>query len=80
MRCVERSTLREFDLRVLFQMNPSDSSQLVESPSASKLGRHFALFSHEETGQLEKFRPYAWPHEEWIRASFPPPRHSQNTC
>lgn len=70
MRCVDRATLREFDLRVLFQMNPSDSSQLVDSPAASKLGRHFALFSHEETGQLDKFRPYAWPDEAWLRERF----------
>jgi DNA segregation ATPase FtsK/SpoIIIE, S-DNA-T family len=66
LRCIERSTLREFDQRILFQMNPSDSSQLVDSPAASKLGKHFALFSHEETGVLEKFRPYAWPDANWL--------------
>ncbi|MGC4006616.1 MAG: hypothetical protein QM811_27240 [Pirellulales bacterium] len=61
LRSVERSALREFDMRVLFQMNPGDSSQMVDGPAASKLGRHFALYSHEESGTLEKFRPYAWP-------------------
>ncbi len=67
LRCMERATLREFDLRSLFQMNAGDSSQLVDSPAASKLGRHFALFAHEETGTLEKFRPYAWPDSAWIK-------------
>jgi hypothetical protein len=39
---------------------------MVDSPAATKLGRNFALFSHEETGQLEKFRPYSWPDAEWL--------------
>lgn len=68
LRCMERATLREFDLRALFQMNAGDSSQLVDSPAASKIGRHFALFAHEESGVLEKFRPYAWPDAAWIKA------------
>lgn len=72
LRCMERATLREFDLRALFQMNAGDSSQLVDSPAASKLGRHFALFAHEESGVLEKFRPYAWPDAEWIKKHSPP--------
>ncbi len=67
MRAIERSALREFDLRVLFQMNANDSSQMVDGPAATKLGRNFALFSHEETGQSEKFRPYSWPDIDWLK-------------
>jgi S-DNA-T family DNA segregation ATPase FtsK/SpoIIIE len=66
MRNFDRGTLKEFELRVLFQMSGSDSSQLVESPAASKLGPQRALFIHEETGTLEKFRPYAFPGGEWL--------------
>ena len=66
MRTFERGTLKEFELRVLFQMSGSDSSQLVETPIASKLGPQRALFIHEETGTLEKFRPYAFPQGEWL--------------
>ena len=65
-RTFDRNALKEFELRVLFQMSSSDSSQLVDSPAASKLGPNRALFIHEETGTLEKFRPYAFPSPEWL--------------
>jgi hypothetical protein len=65
-RTFERGTLKEFELRVLFQMSGSDSSQLVDSPAAVKLGPQRALFIHEETGTLEKFRPYAFPKGDWL--------------
>jgi hypothetical protein len=65
-RTFERGTLKEFELRVLFQMSSSDSSQLVDSPAAVKLGPQRALFIHEETGTLEKFRPYAFPAGDWL--------------
>jgi len=66
MRTFERGALKEFELRVLFQMSASDSSQLVDSPLASKLGPQRALFIHEETGTFEKFRPYSFPTGEWL--------------
>lgn len=66
MRTFERGVLKEFELRVLFQMSGNDSSQLVETPIASKLGQQRALFVHEETGTLEKFRPYAFPGGAWL--------------
>jgi len=66
MRTFERGALKEFELRVLFQMSASDSSQLVDSPLASKLGPQRALFIHEETGTFEKFRPYAFPSAAWL--------------
>jgi len=66
MRTFERGALKEFELRVLFQMSASDSSQLVDSPLASKLGPQRAIFIHEETGTFEKFRPYAFPSGEWL--------------
>ncbi len=65
-RTFERGTLKEFELRVLFQMSQSDSSQLVDSPLAGRLGEQRALFIHEETGTLEKFRPYVFPSGEWL--------------
>jgi len=39
---------------------------LIDSPLASKLGVHRALFCSEEQGKIEKFRPYGLPPEEWI--------------
>jgi hypothetical protein len=65
-RTADRQSLREFELRVLFQMSAADSSTLIDSPLASKLGVHRALFCSEEQGKIEKFRPYGLPPEEWI--------------
>lgn len=65
-RWFERGVLRDFDLRVLLQMSPSDSSQLMDGPAASKLGAHMAYFFSEESGQPEKFRPYGLPSGAWL--------------
>ena len=65
-RTFDRNAIKEFELRVLFQMSGNDSSQLVDTPVAAKLGPQRALFIHEETGTLEKFRPYAFPSPEWL--------------
>lgn len=65
-RTLDRQTLREFDQRVLFQMSATDSSTLIDSPLASRLGPRRALYHSEEHGQLEKFRPYSFPPPEWL--------------
>jgi hypothetical protein len=65
-RALDRQALREFELRVLFQMSAADSSNLIDTPLASKLGMHRALFYSEDRGQPEKFRPYGLPSEKWL--------------
>jgi hypothetical protein len=65
-RALDRQSLREFEMRVLFQMSAADSSNLIDSPLASKLGMHRALFFSEERGQPEKFRPYGLPSPSWL--------------
>ena len=65
-RSVDRQGLKEFGLRVLFQMSPTDSSTLVDSPIASRLGRNRALFVMEEQERPEKFLPYGWPDKDWL--------------
>ena len=65
-RTLERTALREFDNRILFQMSANDSSNLIDSPAANKLGFHRALAFSEEQGVIEKFRPYALPPAEWL--------------
>ena len=60
-RAVDRQGLREFDLRVLLQMGNNDSSNLIDSTAASKLGMHRALLYSEEAGTIEPFRPYSMP-------------------
>jgi hypothetical protein len=65
-RTFDRQGLREFDSRVLFQMSAADSTMLIDSAAASKLGIQRALLANEERGTLEKFRPYGEPADEWI--------------
>lgn len=67
-RTFDRQTLREFELRVLFQMSANDSSTLIDAPVASRLGPNRALFFSEEEGRLEKFRPYGLPDDAWLDA------------
>lgn len=66
-RSVDRQLMREFSLRVLFQMNANDSSTLIDNPIASKLGRNRALFITEEMPMPEKFRPYGLPSAEFLK-------------
>ena len=56
-----RQGIKEFEIRVLFQMSAADSSNLIDSPAANKLGFFRALSYSEEQGVMEKFRPYALP-------------------
>jgi len=65
-RTFDRPLLREFGMRVLFQMSPTDSSTLMDAPTASKLGRNRALFLQEDQERPEKFRPYGLPDPEWL--------------
>jgi hypothetical protein len=65
-RAWDRQTLREFEMRVAFQMSANDSSTLVDTPVASKLGTHRALYHSQEQEVLEKFRPYRLPTDNWL--------------
>jgi DNA segregation ATPase FtsK/SpoIIIE, S-DNA-T family len=65
-RTIDRSGMRELDNRVLFQMSATDSSNLIDSPMANKLGANRALAYSEEQGSMEKFRPYAIPSPKWL--------------
>src|SRR5262249_53155986 len=65
-RFLSRKAVSEFEMRVLFQMSATDSASLIESPKASMLGLHRALYYNQQEGYLETFRPYALPASEWI--------------
>lgn len=66
-RCFDRQGLREFEMRVLFQMSPNDSSTLMDVPTAARLGMYRALLYTEDQGRIEKFRPYGLPAVDWLR-------------
>ncbi|MGA2621917.1 MAG: FtsK/SpoIIIE domain-containing protein [Thermoguttaceae bacterium] len=65
-RLLDRQSLRDFTLRVLFQMNATDSSSLMDSPDAARLGVHRAILYDEARGYAEKFRPYGLPPADWL--------------
>ncbi|MFP6669213.1 MAG: FtsK/SpoIIIE domain-containing protein [Pirellulales bacterium] len=65
-RWLPRRALHDLEMRVVFQMGSTDSSQLLDSPIAAKLGAHRALLYLEEAGGMEKFRPYNPPSDEWL--------------
>lgn len=65
-RWIPRKLMAEFEMRVLFQMSANDSANLIDSPAASTLGLHRALFYNEHLGTLETFRPYAMPDAAWL--------------
>jgi hypothetical protein len=58
--------LREFEMRIAFQMSAADSSSLLDNPAATKLRQHRGLLASEDLGTLEKFRPYGVPTDEWL--------------
>ncbi|MFO1092123.1 MAG: FtsK/SpoIIIE domain-containing protein [Planctomycetaceae bacterium] len=72
-RWFSRTTMRELENRIVFQMNSTDSSNLVDSPAAARLGVHRALLYREESGTSEKFRPYHAPAADWLRTPSSPP-------
>jgi hypothetical protein len=53
-------------VRIAFQMNSADSSSLIDSPAAARLGGHRSLLYLRELGTTEKLRPYAIPSTEWV--------------
>lgn len=66
-RMFDRATLREFEMRVALQMSATDSSNLIDTPAASHLKAHGAIFVAEDTGTFEKFRPYSPPSSDWLQ-------------
>ncbi len=65
-RWFSTQSLREFEMRVVFQLSASDSSNLIDSPVASKLGPNRAILHLVDSGTNEKFRPYGPPTAEWL--------------
>ncbi|HVL15156.1 MAG TPA: FtsK/SpoIIIE domain-containing protein [Gemmata sp.] len=68
-RAFDRPQLREFGMRVLFQMSAADSSTLMDTPAASRLKRHQAILLLEDQERAEKFRPYGLPPAAWLDAA-----------
>jgi len=68
VRWLSNSLLREFEVRIAFRMNQTDSASLVDTPVAASLAQGRAIIYRDQTGTTEKFRPFAWPSEQWLRS------------
>jgi hypothetical protein len=60
-RVMARGAIREFGLRVLMQMNASDSAGLMDSSAASHLGANRVLLADNDAGKAVKARPIELP-------------------
>lgn len=60
-RTLDRRGIGHFEQRAVLQMSASDSSNIIDTPVAGKLGMNRGLLFNEELGTLDKFRPYRMP-------------------
>ncbi len=72
-RWLSASLLREFENRIAFRMNQTDSASLVDTPVAASLVSGRAVLYRDQTGVAEKFRPFAWPSSKWLASALPRP-------
>lgn len=68
IRWLSNALLREFETRIAFRMNQTDSASLVDTPVAALLGQGRAIIYRDQTGTTEKLRPFAWPSENWLQS------------
>jgi S-DNA-T family DNA segregation ATPase FtsK/SpoIIIE len=68
MRWLSNALLREFENRIVFRMNQTDSASLIDTPVAANLGQGRAIVYRDQTGTVDKFRPFAWPSETWLQS------------
>ena len=64
-RWLSRTALRELEIRLLMQMSGNDSTHLIDSIAASRLGEQVMLVYDEATGQEHRFRPF---NTQWVDA------------
>lgn len=59
-RWLSRAALREFEVRAVMQMSANDSTNLIDSVAASRLGENVMLIQDEAVGQSQGFRPFGF--------------------
>jgi hypothetical protein len=67
MRGLSTSLLREFDNRIAFRLNQTDSASLIDTPAAAALTPGRAILYRDQTGSADRFRPFQWPGADWLR-------------
>ncbi len=61
IRWLSTGLLKEFDYRVAFRLNQTDSASLLDTPAAAALTGGRAILYQDQTGESERFRPWVWP-------------------
>lgn len=67
-RWLPRGSQHDLELRILGQMNPSDSSLLIDAPVAAELSAATMLVYDEADGRITKFRQCDLPDAEAVKA------------
>lgn len=67
-RWLPRKSQHDFELRILGQMNQSDSSFLIDSPAASDLSAATMLMYDSADGRVTKFRQCALPEPDDVKS------------
>jgi len=70
-RRLNPASVRECGMRIAMQMGVQDSTTLIDSLEASRLGPYRAIFYHETESRVEKFRPYDVPETDWLKSAVP---------
>lgn len=60
IRWISTGLLREFDYRIAFRLNQTDSASLLDTPAAATLVPGRAILYQDQTGESERFRPWQW--------------------
>ena len=68
MRWLSTSLLREFDNRIAFRLNQTDSASLIDTPVAAALSPGRAILYRDQTGSADRFRPFNWPSGGWLQS------------
>jgi energy-coupling factor transporter ATP-binding protein EcfA2 len=71
-RWCNREMQQQLEHRVALSMNATDSSTLIDSPAASRLGANRAWLFRGDRGTLDKFRPYSMPRPGALAALMAP--------
>ncbi len=66
-RWLPRSSKHDLELKILGQMNQSDSSMLIDSPAASELSAATLLLYDDSDGRITKFRQCELPDANVVR-------------
>ncbi len=68
IRWLSTTLMREFDNRIAFRLNQTDSASLIDTPAAAALSQGRAILYRDQTGTADRFRPFNWPTNEWLQS------------